>query len=584
LLGRAWAARATAARDETSGWAERAWCAVWSLVVSRRGERGERGRGTGRGRSCDPPPTRPPAPPRLQDSNGAGRGASYDPPSSHLPARTGPRLLETVLSRLAPATSLAAMHRRRAMTALTSQGDPAPFLALLGSSLATGATLLTRRDQQEAVCWEVRRAAGSLAVPAPSPPANLSLADFQLGTGAGLGQGCAAVVLPARARSDNPIQPGQFPLAIKMMFNYHAESSSHVVLRAFRRELVPARAICGAELGDWVDSDLPRLPPHPNIIEVVAAFADRVPGLEQSCTAGWEAALPVRLHPAGLGRNMALFLVMPRYHCSLAEYLAQHSPLQPRAALLLLAQLLEGVAHLASNTVAHRDLKPDNLLVGLGGGADLPHLVVSDFGSCLASRARGWRLPHPSWDTDLGGNTSLMAPEVAAAQPGPWQVVDYSRADLWAAACIARQLYGLECPFQVRTADNANESKYMGLKEIKFCCVHFLHFLQLFCQTGRLDSRSYRDSELDKSGVPAVVSSLLTACLARDPSRRPAPRTAATVVQLLLWAPSTWCRQGGRPDTQAILQWLLTVTTKLVCEARYIGSCCSMICYFHIFL
>ena len=74
------------------------------------------------------------------------------------------------------------------------------------------------------------------------------------------------------------------------------------------------------------------------------------------------------------------------------------------------------------------------------------------------------------------------------------------------------------------------------------------------------------------SGVPAVVARLLTACLGRDPTRRPAPRTAATVVQLLLWAPSTWGRQGGRPDTQAVLQWLLTVTTKLVCEARYIQS------------
>ena len=66
-------------------------------------------------------------------------------------------------------------------------------------------------------------------------------------------------------------------------------------------------------------------------------------------------------------------------------------------------------------------------------------------------------------------------------------------------------------------------------------------------------------------------------------------RLAATICQLLLWAPSSWyrggeCRPPGRGEcgrwgenyvcvfkgTQDILQWLLTMTTKVVCESRFL--------------
>ena len=57
-----------------------------------------------------------------------------------------------------------------------------------------------------------------------------------------------------------------------------------------------------------------------------------------------------------------------------------------------------------------RDLKSDNILLNDIG--PVPHLVVSDFGSCLAhDNGRMW-VPYLSDDTNKGGNGSLMAPEV----------------------------------------------------------------------------------------------------------------------------------------------------------------------------
>jgi hypothetical protein len=65
-----------------------------------------------------------------------------------------------------------------------------------------------------------------------------------------------------------------------------------------------------------------------------------------------------------------------------------------------------------------RDLKSDNILLDLSEGDDTcPLLVVTDFGCCLADRVHGLSLPYHSPDTDKGGNTALMAPEVCCQIP-----------------------------------------------------------------------------------------------------------------------------------------------------------------------
>lgn len=56
------------------------------------------------------------------------------------------------------------------------------------------------------------------------------------------------------------------------------------------------------------------------------------------------------------------------------------------------------------------------LLFNFAASADsCPWLVISDFGCCLADERIGLQLPFTSWYVDLGGNGSLMAPEVSPA-------------------------------------------------------------------------------------------------------------------------------------------------------------------------
>jgi eukaryotic-like serine/threonine-protein kinase len=80
----------------------------------------------------------------------------------------------------------------------------------------------------------------------------------------------------------------------------------------------------------------------------------------------------------------------------------------------------------------------------------------------------------------------------------------------------------------------------------------------------------YCQDDLPELGeqVPLLVRELVRSLLARQPEQRPTARQAATTCQLLLWAPSHWYRQINRVNRQQVLQWLLTMTTKVLCESR----------------
>ena len=275
---------------------------------------------------------------------------------------------------------------------------------------------------------------------------------------------------------------------------------------------------------------------HPNIVEMATVFADQVPALPGAVQLCGE-ALPVRLNPSGYGRNMSLFLVMKKYDMNLAEYLSKYSDqITARTSLILLTQLLEGICYLSSHGVAHRDLKCDNLLLSLSGGAQFPQLVITDFGCCLSDSQHKLRLPYRSWDTDKGGNAALMALEVATARPSSFTSINYERSDVWTAGTLAYEIFGGKNPLYGGSSDSLNSCTYTPSK------------LPPLPHTA-----------------PWLVSRLVTYMLARRPTDRPTPRVAATICQLLLWAPSSWYKVG----TQDILQWLLNMTTKVLCESRW---------------
>ena len=70
--------------------------------------------------------------------------------------------------------------------------------------------------------------------------------------------------------------------------------------------------------------------------------------------------------------------------------------------------------------------------------------------------------------------------------------------------------------------------------------------------------------------APKVIDSLVRNMLARNPDKRLSAEEAATICQLILWAPKSWiCDDSATPSSQDILQWLLAMTTKTLYECRY---------------
>ncbi|KAF7994698.1 hypothetical protein HCN44_004170 [Aphidius gifuensis] len=473
--------------------------------------------------------------------------------------------VDSILKRVT--NSLASDLRRKACRRLMG-GDSAPFFALVGVSLASGTGILTKDDELEGVCWEIREAVSKMQWTKPSNDRNYensintlstSLKNFIIGPL--ISKGCSAVVYASRLKEqsqlisspDVPIietdneELSKFPYALKMMFNYDAESNALTILKAMYRETVPARNYHQAdEIADWekrMANNKRVLPPHSNIVDMYFVFADRVPMLPGS-TKIYPDALPSRLNPEGSGRNMSLFLLMKRYDLTLKEYLNNHT-INIRESILLFAQLLEGIAHMNTNGIAHRDLKTDNILLDTTDDTDnCPSLSITDFGCCLADKNHGLYLPYNSHDVDKGGNAALMAPEVFNAEPGPFTKINYTKADLWTAGTIAYELFGMKNPF------------YGNFKDKPL-----------------LHNHNYCDADLPDlpDGVPSIISALVKNILSKSLYKRLSVELASTIMHLHLWAPSSWFnKQNKLPSSDEILQWLLCLTTKVLCEGRQI--------------
>ncbi|CAI9165582.1 unnamed protein product [Rangifer tarandus platyrhynchus] len=319
-----------------------------------------------------------------------------------------------------------------------------------------------------------------------------------------------------------------FPLAIKMMWNISAGSSSEAIFSTMSQELVPASRVALAGEYGAISHRRPKggpkqLAPHPNIIRVFRAFTSTVP-LLPGALVDYPDVLPPRLHPEGLGHGRTLFLVMKNYPCTLRQYLRGNSP-SPRLATLMTLQLLEGVDHLVQQGVSHRDLKSDNILVELDADG-CPWLVITDFGCCLADERVGLQLPFTSWYVDRGGNGCLMAPEVSTACPGPRAVIDYSKADTWAVGALAYEIFGLPNPFYGQGR-------------------------------AHLESRSYQEAQLPAlpERVPRDVRCLVRSLLQREAYKRPSARVAANVLHLSLWGEHTLAPKNLKLDK--MISWLL---------------------------
>ena len=72
--------------------------------------------------------------------------------------------------------------------------------------------------------------------------------------------------------------------------------------------------------------------------------------------------------------------------------------------------------------------------------------------------------------------------------------------------------------------------------------------------------------------APEIIEKLIFNMLEFNPSSRLSSEEAATICQVLLWAPQDWTNGTFTPNSQQILQWTMTMATKVIYECKFSNS------------
>jgi serine/threonine protein kinase len=157
---------------------------------------------------------------------------------------------------------------------------------------------------------------------------------------------------------------------------------------------------------------------------------------------------------------------------TLSSAVAEHGPLPVPTVLLLVAGIAEALQAVHAAGLVHRDLKPSNVLLA----ADGPRVI--DFGIARAADSTAL--------TDSGvtvGTPAFMSPEQAAGREITWASDVFALGQVAAYAALGSPAYG----------DGPSHA-------VLYRIVH---------------------EEPDLSALPAQLRPLVTACLDKDPARRP---------------------------------------------------------------
>jgi serine/threonine-protein kinase len=179
---------------------------------------------------------------------------------------------------------------------------------------------------------------------------------------------------------------------------------------------VPVQDVEGADVTRRFarEANALRLLDHPNLISAVDVFAEA-------------------------GR---LFLVMEKVAGEPLASALDFGPLHPRRTLVLVRQILSGLAHAHAQGLIHRDLKPENILIVDMGGWELAKII--DFGIVkLAGDVAAVFGAQALTSTGfVVGTPRYMAPEQALGR-----AVDH-RADLYAIGVLLYEMLTGRAPFE----------------------------------------------------------------------------------------------------------------------------------------
>jgi len=183
---------------------------------------------------------------------------------------------------------------------------------------------------------------------------------------------------------------------------------------------------------------------------------------------------------------------------SLENYWLSHSdqPMPVETVVNLVSQICQGLslAHSSDPPIVHRDIKPQNILVGYDG--DHIRLRISDFG--LAKRVNPLTLL-----ASARGTLVYKPPEVFADYR-----CDSCAGDVWAIGCIFYLLLTDEFPFR-----NLSESEEIGLIDFQ----------------SEVTSPSKINSQVDQ-----YLEEIIAKCLEIDPAKR-YPNAMALQKDLCVW-------------------------------------------------
>ena len=168
---------------------------------------------------------------------------------------------------------------------------------------------------------------------------------------------------------------------------------------------------------------------HANIMPLLANFEDTVDGSK----------IPNFPHEKEF---VATCLIMPYFPKNLLQALRarQHRnlPYWTNYEIKRYAkQLFEAVRYMQNHGIAHRDLKPDNILI-----QSLyldPCLLICDFGMAHYDKEGSLKLPYGAKGATVGGASKYLPPEIRQINVS---VLDYSKSDNWACGMVLYRMLG----------------------------------------------------------------------------------------------------------------------------------------------